>query len=231
MSTFQSGVMLSLAQSRLTLVIRLSFLGLNGAGIWLGRIYNSNTPDLYVNNAHHTMGWAVTWITLAQCIITAIRPYADLRRGPHTNLEEQAALIPVSAEAIAQHQPKFINRMSEHCRYSHDSGHGTEPQSSRSLSTSSLHSEEDELLKPVETQRVNADVGYQEKPRIIPLSRVNRILFCMASVLSSRLLIVLIFFHDAVDRLIFLLGFIVIVSGIVVYAGVFVGPPEIRNQD
>ena len=61
--------MLSLARSRYRLTAQLVFLAVNGGGVLLGTIYNASTPDLYPNNAHHKLGWIVTWTVCAQVVV------------------------------------------------------------------------------------------------------------------------------------------------------------------
>lgn len=214
--------MLSLSRSRHTLITRLSFLGLNGGGILLGRIYNSKTPELYANNSHGRMGWVVTCIVLVQCIIGAMRPYAGPKKDSLSKLEERAALIATSTEALNRHQNSHTSRTLQQYRYSHDSGHGTEPGSSRSHSISSLYGSEDEPLKSEETQDLDVGVRYHEKPRAIYASTIGYLLSRIHDVLPNRVLKTMGFFHEIVDRVILLLGFLIIVSGIVVYGGVFV---------
>lgn len=217
------GVMLSLSRSRLTLVTRLFFLGLNAIGILVGRIHNSKTPELYANNSHNRIGWVVTCIVLVQCLIGAMRTSPEPAKDHLAKLEERAALIPTSAEAMDWHQSSHISRTSQQYRYSHDSGHGTEPGSSRSHSISSLQGSEDEPLKSEETQDPELTARYQEKTRAVYPSTISQLLSRIHGVLPYRILRILSFFHEIADRVLLLLGFVAIVSGIVVYGGVFRG--------
>lgn len=223
--------MLSLSRSRLTLITRLAFLGLNAAGILLGRIYNSKTPELYANNSHNGIGWVVTCIVLVQCIIGAVRPYTDPAKDYLSKLEESAALIPTATEALDRHQNSHISRTLQQYRYSHDSGHGTEPGSSRSPSISSLQGCEDETLKSEQTQDPDLGARYDEKPILIYPSKISYLLSGINSVLPKRVLSTISIFHEIADRVILPLGFVTIVSGIVVYGGVFVSVSISRAQD
>lgn len=223
--------MLSLSRSRLTLITRLAFLGLNAAGILLGRIYNSKTPELYANNSHNGIGWVVTCIVLVQCIIGAVRPYTDPAKDYLSKLEESAALIPTATEALDRHQNSHISRTLQQYRYSHDSGHGTEPGSSRSPSISSLQGCEDETLKSEQTQDPDLGARYDEKPILIYPSKISYLLSGINSVLPNRVLSIISIFHEIADRVILPLGFVTIVSGIVVYGGVFVSVSISRAQD
>ncbi|GAM42685.1 hypothetical protein TCE0_044r16897 [Talaromyces pinophilus] len=55
-------VMLSIAHSRYTVPVQLVFLIINAIALLFGIIYNTSTPDLYENNAHHKVGWIATWV-------------------------------------------------------------------------------------------------------------------------------------------------------------------------
>lgn len=222
--------MLSLSRSRLTLITRLAFLGLNAAGILLGRIYNSKTPELYANNSHNRIGWVVTCIVLVQCIIGVVRTYTDPAKDYVSKLEESAALIP-TAEVLDRHQNSHISRTLQQYRYSHDSGHGTEPGSSRSSSISSLQDCEDEMLKSEQTQDADLGARYDEKARPIYLSKISYLLSGINSLLPNRVLSIMSIFHEMADRVILPLGFVTIVSGIVVYGGVFVSVSILTAQD
>ncbi len=92
--------MLSLARSRYTLLSQFIFIATNGAGVLLGVIYNTNTPDLYPNNSHHKLGWIVTWVVGAQVLIGLLGRIAGALSGKRTQVDaasgEYQAFIPVS---------------------------------------------------------------------------------------------------------------------------------------
>ena len=218
----QSGVVLSLAHYRFTSIARISFLGVNGVGILLARIYNSKSPELYENNSHHVMGWAVSWIVFMQCIIGIFRAFAVTKKDHGFKTEEQAALIPVSAHTLEEHQAKYLPHTSGQYRYSHDSGHGTEPESSRSHSISSLQGTEEKPLNSDIVDDTDAVAKYHEKPRTIFVAVKDFFLFHVPGMLSIRTWRTLSYFNETIDWLILPLGFVTVVSGIVVYGGVFV---------
>jgi hypothetical protein len=91
------GVMLSISRSRYSLLVQFVFLAVNGAGVLLSTIYNATTPDLYPNNAHHKVGWILTWITGAQVVLGVISAYTRRK-------DDRGAFIPVSTANIEQHQ-------------------------------------------------------------------------------------------------------------------------------
>lgn len=218
----QSGVMLSLAKSRLASFTRLSFLGMNGVGLLLAKIYNSKVPDLYENNSHHFIGWAVSWIVLVQSVIGIVSAFTTTERNRNARPEELTALIPVSANAMEQLQAKYSSHIPEGYRHSHDSGHGTEPESSRGHSISSLQGGEERTLKPKVADDTDAIVEYDEKPVTTFTPIHDFFLSHIPGTLWIRNSGILNGFYNTVDRFILPLGFVTIVSGMAVYGGVFV---------
>ncbi|RSL43578.1 hypothetical protein CEP53_011637 [Fusarium sp. AF-6] len=81
----------SLASSRYTLAIQLVFTVFNGLGLLLALFYNTRTPDLYPNNAHHKIGWIITAVMVAHVIVgfLARRRSATSMTGTHVRTEEQ----------------------------------------------------------------------------------------------------------------------------------------------
>lgn len=60
-------------------------------------------PNLYEKNSHHRVGWILTWLTLTQFMIEVIGSFAG-RVKDRPSSEEFEALIPMSAQAVAQHE-------------------------------------------------------------------------------------------------------------------------------
>ena len=108
-------------------------------------------------------------------------------------------------------------------RFSFDSGQGTEPntESLRSQSISS-HSSEDHQLPAARQEHEEEDLEV-EKAGLMHGSKVDAYLSKkLPRLLSSRALRVFQFFYDIVDRLILILGFVVIATGSITYGGLFV---------
>ena len=221
------GVMLSVARSRLALPAQLSFLGLHSVGLLLGTVYSSKTPDLYENNAHSKIGWIVTWIVVVQCIIGLVKLVAPVRNPQAIVPDEQAAFLPMSTEALAQHHEAMY--FPDEYRYSRDSGHFTASEASRSQSISSIQEHEiEEHQKFLSHQNLHADTDveyteYTEKKGFLGNKKVERVASRIAATMSRRTTGVLNVAYTAIDFVSLLLGFAAIVSGAVVYGGVFVG--------
>lgn len=215
--------MLSVSRSWLALPAQLTFLGLHSVALLLGTVYSSKTPDLYENNAHSKLGWIVTWIVVAQCIIGLIQLAVNFKRPQDADAQEQTAFLPILTESLAQHHQATYSP--NEYRYSRDSGHFTASETSRSQSISSMQDHEDaENQKFLEYQNphTSADAEYIEKQGFSSNKKAQRIASYIAAMLSRRTTRALSFAYNAIDCVILLLGFAAIVSGAVVYGGVFV---------
>lgn len=220
-------VMLSLARSYFALPAQLSFLIVNALGLLLGTIYNTRTPDLYPNNAHHKIGWVATWAVCAQVAIGLVFVYSGRSKEAHVDLDEHTGFLPVSVETMAQHQ-QVHSMVGEHeYRWSNDSGQGTERNSAslHSGSTSPTTEREDtsefeRFFKP----EVDEEVVTQEPRRLFRNTVVDRFMSRLVpGPLSDRLLQALEIMDGAVDRLILLVGFILVATGFVTFGGLFHG--------
>jgi hypothetical protein len=210
--------MLSISRSRYTLPVQFLFLALNAVGVLLVTIYNASTPDLYPNNAHHKLGWILTWVMSAQLVIGVISAYAGRK---DSNRGEQTAFMPISADAMAQHQRMHSPRLAEMYRFSNDSGQGTEP-NTESLRSQSISSHGEDELPEVRQVREEDDNDV-EKQGLMHGSRVDKYLSNrIPGLLSSKVLRIFQFFYDVVDRLILILGFAALATGMITYGGLFV---------
>jgi hypothetical protein len=204
--------MLSISRSWYRLPIQFLFLAFNAVGVLLVTFYNVSTPDLYPNNAHHKLGWILTWVVCAQAVMGVISAYAGRK-------DDRGAFVPVSTENIEQHQRIHNIIQAQLYRFSNDSGQGTEPntESLRSQSISSRDSDENRL--PNEHEEEDQD----EKYGLMHGSKVDRFLSKkVPGLLSSRALRVFQFIYNVVDRVILILGFVALTTGIVTYGGLFV---------
>lgn len=221
--------MLSIARSRYTLAAQFLFLLTNAIGVLVGIVYNANTPDLYPNNAHHKLGWLVTWVVGAQVLVGLVGRVAGMmsntsRQG--RGKEEEQSFIPVSTEAMAEHHRMHQDMFSSPYRGSNDSGQGTErnTESLRSASLSTMvghelpiersdrrtHYEEDEDDLPFKPAEMT--------PSSVPPSFVAKI----ASKISDKAWKVIMFGYGLVDRTILILGYITLCTGLITYARFFV---------
>ena len=226
--------MLSIARSRLALVVQLSFLGIHSIALLLGTIYTYNTPQLYENNCHSKVGWIVTWVVVVQCITGVVKLAAVLgkeRKAP----EEQESLLQMTTEALEQHQQHQQHQHQQHQsrlapdpnRYSRDSGHFTASEQSRSHSVSSTATYTQEEQQKLHEFEVDHDDDHLEHPQLekrglLGNRRVERAATKLSASLSQRTMRVIDMLHNLIDRTIFLMGFVVFVTGAAVYGGAFV---------
>ncbi|KAI9871417.1 MAG: hypothetical protein M1830_002934 [Pleopsidium flavum] len=223
------GVVLSVSRSRLKLPVQFLFLVCHVLGLVAGTVYSNRTPDLYENNAHHKLGWVVTWIVLAQGLMGLVDLYAGRRIGNLATHDEQTPFIPVSIEAMAQHHRLQTMPQVHDYRYFDDSGQGTE-RASCSLRSHSLV-EEAEASQSIDSRRTmyNVEEGNSKddvigKQGFFYNSMIDR--FSVQStpgLLSEWLLVLVDLTNNSLDRVILLLGFLTITTGIVTYGGVFRG--------
>ncbi|KAK0648747.1 hypothetical protein B0T16DRAFT_118938 [Cercophora newfieldiana] len=221
-------VMLSLARSRYTLAAQFAFAAVNGVGLLLGTVYNASTPDLYPNNAHHKLGWIVTWIVGAQALIGLLARVAGVfsrkarLAGPS---HERQSFIPVSTEAMAEHESCYPRDS----RFSNDSGQGTE-RHTESLRSHSLSGTESPPIPmrdvPLhkEFQPHDDDDDFEtHMPKVFGSGAAGSALRKVAGMMSSTVWRGFMFAYNVVDRTILLLGFVTICTGVITYGRFFEG--------
>lgn len=218
------GVVFSVSRSSYALPTQLLFLAFNGLGVLFGTIYNINTPDLYENNAHHKIGWIATWVMIAQAVMGLLFLYSGRSKSNTGALHERAGFLPISAEVMAQHELMHHAGGYRDYRWSGDSGQGTE--------RSSYHNSRDvSPTDPIRYSKSEAeDNDNDEDEGNVSYSRgwlrnnfVDQYLSRLVpGLLSQRLRKGLEVVYEVIDRTILIIGFVVLTTGIVTYAGIFV---------
>ncbi|KAK2610336.1 hypothetical protein N8I77_003779 [Diaporthe amygdali] len=222
--------MFSLARSRYTLPTQFVFFAVNALGVLFSAIYNAKTPDLYPNNAHHKLGWVLTWILSAQVVVSLLGrlagAFSKSARGA-LNAAERQGFLPVSRAAMDEHHRLHSSPYDNLYRHSDDSGHGTEPRT-ESLRSPSFSSTPDTLASPsAETahktfhddeEDIEADTD--SPPRG---GAIRNFATKIGSKISSRAWGVLIFGYNVVDRTSMILGFVALCTGVITYGRFFEG--------
>ncbi|KAI1275030.1 hypothetical protein F5Y07DRAFT_400881 [Xylaria sp. FL0933] len=226
-----SAVMLSIARSRYTLAAQFLFLLTNAIGVLVGIVYNANTPDLYPNNAHHKLGWLVTWIVGAQVLVGLVARVSGMMSKsshPGRGKEEEQSFIPISTEAMAEHQRMNHGMLSSPYRQSNDSGQGTErnTESLRSGSVSTVFGHESPI--DLDRRRHYEDDDEEEdlafKPaEMHPSSGSKSLITKIAGKISDKAWKVIMLGYALVDRTILILGYITLCTGLITYARFFEG--------
>ncbi|CAG8972886.1 hypothetical protein HYALB_00001306 [Hymenoscyphus albidus] len=210
------GVLLSIARSRYRLPTQSAFLVANGVAVFLATIYNASTPDLYPNNAHHKLGWIITWVVIVQVLVGVVTLYAGRKEVARS--EERGHFIPISAEVMAEHH-RLHNE--DDCRFSGDSGQGTERNTESLRSHSIASTSPPQLSSPAQE---NEEEYFVENPKLVLGGKLHGFLSSrIPGLLSSKALRIFQFLYDAVDRLILLIGWAIFLTGWVTYGGFFTG--------
>ena len=192
-------------------------------------MYNSNTPDLYKNNAHHKIGWIATWIVTAQVIMSLLFHYSGRGKRSEAVSSESRAFMPVSEENMTQHNTRLY---SDH-RWSADSGEGTEVSSTlNSRDASPMNPDRrdpyDDFEKPGPQPEGEGEDGESLSATMPRNSRLgfnvlDRYLASWApTILSAKVLRIIEIVYEVIDRTILVLGFIALMTGGVTYVGMFV---------
>ncbi len=234
--------MFSIARSRYALPVQFLFLAVNAIGLFFGVAYNIKTPDLYVNNAHHGIGWVSTWMVTALFITNLLSRYSKSGKERfHSPRGERAACLPMSVENMAQHnsEPSEGYGWPEHRRQG-------------SSDSSTLHSQDapptlgrrrdtfDEFNKPApdlesedeEEVQLSRHCGQKFcRLRNNCIAAVNKYLLArLPKMASIKVLRTVKFVYNVLDRLMLLLGFIAMVTGFITYCGLFVSNSQPRRR-
>ncbi|KAF4453746.1 hypothetical protein F53441_3639 [Fusarium austroafricanum] len=220
-------VMFSLVNSRFTLLAQFIFLATNAFGVLLSVIYNAQTPDLYPSNAHHKIGWIVTWIVCAQVLVTAVGCIAGALKGEgNKSSNERRAFLPVATREADYSSHNRYHHDNPY-RLSNDSGRGTEPAtpSLRSDSASTLSGME----SPVENSRKeheegeDDDDGDLEELSLSSPAPKGALARHASKIAASRVWKYLDTGRCVVDRIILPFGFIALATGVVTFGRFFEG--------
>ena len=232
--------MLSLARSRYRLLAQLVFHLTNGLGVLLGLVYNTSTPDLYPNNAHHKLGWVLTATLAAQGVIGLLAGAAGVLgrkasnvHGEAEDTDERGPFIPISDEVMTAHQSPFAK---QDYRFSGDSGQGSSVLSSSGLDSPRMPLRSgdgrDHKEYHVDDHADDDDDGFRDIP-MTPASYkddhawvVGTTVQRIAGKISSRFWRVLTLAYNIIDRTILPLGFVGICTGIITFGRFFVGFPH-----
>lgn len=209
---------MSLAKSRHVLPSQFVFLAANALGLILGTIYNAQTPDLYPNNAHHRIGWIVTWVVSAQVIVSLLRHIGGAFKDATADsqlVEERRSFIPL---------PGNTNYYGDY-RLSNDSGQGSEP-TTESLRSNSISTLEDHDRREADFDKEleeDEDLDGPTMPIPMPMpAQQSKTTLMAVKVLSSRVWKYIDFGYKTVDRIILPFGFIAYITGIATLGRLFV---------
>jgi hypothetical protein len=215
--------MFSLARSRFTLSAQFVFLASNSLGVLLGVVYNTQTPDLYPGNAHHKIGWVVTWVVCAQVLVSAVGHIAGALRGNRSNESSREAHRFLPLQSPEAEFP-FYSCYHDDSPYrtSDNTRQGTEPNSPslQSDSVSTLNGTGSPPQQP--SKEYDDDQDLEELPLSSPAPQ-GTLARHVSKVAASRVWRYLDIGRKVVDRIILPFGSIALATGIVTFGRFFEG--------
>jgi hypothetical protein len=211
-------LMLSAARSKHHLPAQLLFHSINGLGMFTGFVYNHATPDLYVSNSHHPIGWVVTSLTVLWTLLSLVVAYTNgQRKHQHHKVTPRASRQSCVEDTAFQ---DYVDNASTY-RYSRDSGNFSG--GSRSNSSDSIF-EKDETI-PLQDDQDRGDKethDVTDSHGVLRGNKLNRAFARGARFAShAKILATLRFSQIILEKFLLLLGFLAVTSGFIVYGGLF----------
>jgi len=156
--------------------------------------------------------------------MAVIRQYANRSQSmPGYGQAHAVAPAPISAAAMAQHHQLQQTYVQGQGGYTDASGHCTASETPRTNSMSGTTDCEDEMLHDFNNpQQADSEIDVAEKRSLLGNSAMNRVLPSMPSRVSRRRMNAINLAYQIINCVILLLGFVAIVTGVVVYGGIFV---------
>lgn len=213
--------MLSLVSSRYTVPTQFVFLATNALGIVLGTAYNAQTPDLYPGNAHHPIGWIITWVVSAHVFISLVGRVAGFIKGhrsassEYRPTRERQPFIPIPNGAGLD---DGNHRLSDDSAEASD--HATE--SLRSNSVSTHVADDEEMGADHHKEFTDEDREFETLPLTDEPAPTNSWIHRLSRGISQRVWKYIRFWYMVVDRIILPFGFVAFATGIVTYGRFFV---------
>ncbi|KAF8543021.1 hypothetical protein BDD12DRAFT_916052 [Trichophaea hybrida] len=199
--------MLSIAGSRHHASTQIVFLIVNAVGIVFSTIYNGLTPDLYPNNFHHKLGWALACILGLQAVIGVLASVARRSTGS-TWRSESVGFLRVPTHSPGDGSDTHLYRRSR------DSGHGA---SLERDSGSEYEGFEGQDWSPALEEKSTGG-GW------VDLNMVERYLSShVPFIFNNRVLVACDFLYSMIARLLIPLAFTQISLGVVTSSGIFMG--------
>lgn len=207
-------LMLSVARSRYHLPAQIAFHATNGLALFTGFVYNHSTPDLYVSNAHHPIGWTVTFWTILWTFLSLSTAYVGTKE--QHDCEISPLRTPNRDEAKNDDFGGYVDSPATSCS-SRDSGNFSGD--SRANSSDSIFEKND--VSPPYGDEEHGDGGTESSGFLGRRSVDGLFAKFSKSVSLARVSAVLRIIQVILEKLLLLLGFFAITSGFVVYGGLF----------
>jgi hypothetical protein len=211
-------LMLSVAHSRYHLPAQLFFHIVNALGLFTGFIYNQSTPDLYVTNSHHPIGWIITTLTITWTLLSLATACAAKIKRRDLEIAPKTLDRNVPEDGNVQ---QYLDSPSS-SRFSSDSGNfsaGSRANSSDSIfgKPGSLPSRDEQEPGDWEhnssTEKSGFLGGHNKHDSMITRA--------IGLVTSQRMSSFVRFSQVFLEKILLLLGFLGMTTGFVVYGGIF----------
>jgi hypothetical protein len=214
--------MFSLVSSRYTMALQFVFLATNAVGLLFGTVYNAQTPDLYPGNAHHSIGWIVTWVVSVQILIGLVGKVAARfglhRRGaPEEHHHFMSVRCQISDTLPDTHELDY--------RLSDDSAEaaGSRTESFRSNSVSTAYDEDGPSMPSPYKEFDDECPDLEAMPTSPQSPAMTRCTSKLQVAVSSRRLWKYVnLMYKLVDRIVLPFGSVAFATGIITYARFFV---------
>lgn len=211
--------MLSIANSRHTLIVQFVFIAANAVGVVLATVYHASTPDLYPNNAHHKIGWIVTWVVSAHVLVNLAGRVVNTWSNNNLRAGYQCLhpFLPGQDSTPAAQD-------SYHSHTSDDSGHGTASHSlpvrsgivpAMCAGSGGVQSENSKEYSGDNDEFEDLPLSSADSPRATLVAKITQIV-------SHDIWKYVEFGYRIVDRVLLLFGFIALTTGIITFARFFV---------
>ncbi|KAF1824996.1 uncharacterized protein K489DRAFT_315317 [Dissoconium aciculare CBS 342.82] len=213
-------IMLSIARSRWHLPAQGLFHTINGLGVLTGFVFNHATPDLYEGNAHHPLGWVLTWFTVAWTVMS-VYTALGARAGKEHSPTQMGREAPASNAAQHGYFSQYNDDVSP-TRMSRDSGLGNSRQNSQDSIL-----QKKEQTSPLYPLAEDVDLDDEEKyaaPETRGFLGLGRAQVSDSGLLrksTQRLTTIARTVQVILEKTMLLLGFTAIATGFVVYGGIF----------
>jgi hypothetical protein len=212
-------IMLSVARSRYHLPAQFLFHIVNGVGVFAGFAYNHSTPDLYEHNAHHPLGWVVIALTAVWSIMSVYVAYGEQRCPEGGSLESKQAMSNERMASVLEYLDETLPRDSRDSTVRPSTSLSG---STRQNSTDSIYQKTEDALNDIDLNDGGHDNDTEQRLGLLGHNRVDRLLSqSVDRVSSSRASNVVRFCQIVLEKLLLLLGFAAITSGVIVSGGLF----------
>ena len=193
-------------------------------GIFTSVIYDAKTPDLYPNNAHHKIGWAVTWIAVAWTLLGLL----NLVNQPKKTTSFAEATHPVSTQAMAQYEQMNGYDAEDPYRWSRETGRETAHDTPTLLGSGSRHNSTDSIDRKPERSFPEDDED--ESNAFLGNARVGRFVTKRIPKLqSTRLAKFVNFLYVLLARYQLLLAFLALTTGFITWWRIFLANDGLLN--